>query len=135
MKAVSFLCLGLIVILCVSVWAQDSPRLAQPQLLFQQSVGGMPTMERQEIRLVTGVLEPGVTTGWHTHRYPLVVYVLEGEFTLEYEDKEPITLKAGEIAVEPARTRVVGYNRSTKVARILDFYVSEPNTPFVDPAP
>jgi quercetin dioxygenase-like cupin family protein len=47
----------------------------------------------------------GVTTGWHTHRFPLAVYVLEGEFTLEYEGKEPITLKAGDIAAEPANLR------------------------------
>jgi hypothetical protein len=30
---------------------------------------------------------------------------------------------------------VVGYNAGTTVTRIIDFYVSDPDTPFVDPAP
>ena len=133
-----FVCFCLICFGCgcsSTVFAEGPPRLAQPKLLFQQIVKGMPMGEEQEIRVVTGVLEPGVTTGWHTHRFPLAVYVLEGELTLEYEGKEPITLKAGDIAIEPANTRVVGYNAGTEVTRILDFYVSAPETPFVDPAP
>ena len=105
---------------------------AKPILLHRELLQGMPTGSLQEVRVVCGVLQPGVTTGYHTHRFPLAVYVVEGEFTLEVGDANPVTLKAGEVAVEPPNVRVVGYNAGTMVTRIIDFYVSDPDTPFVD---
>lgn len=72
----------------------------------------------------------------HTHRSPVTVYILEGAFTLELEGRAPVTVKAGEAFVEPPHVKMTGYNRSTsQPLRLVIFYVSDPDTPFLDPVP
>ena len=68
-----------------------------------------------------------------THRFPVTVYVLEGTFTLELEGRAPVTAKAGQAMVEPPLVKMTGYNRSgTEPLRVVIFYVSDPDTPFLD---
>lgn len=70
---------------------------------------------------------------FHTHRYPVTVYVLEGAFTLELEGRAPIVVRAGESLVEPPDVRMTGYNRSaSEKLRVVIFYVSDPGVPFLD---
>jgi quercetin dioxygenase-like cupin family protein len=83
--------------------AQEPP--ARPQLLLREIVQGMPRGDRQEIRVLTATLKPGDKTVFHTHRFPVSVYILEGAFTLEMEGREPITVKAGQAMVEPPNGR------------------------------
>ena len=112
-------------------WAQA---LAKPELLLKEIVRGMPRGEKQEVRVLTASLKPGDQTVFHTHRSPVAVYVLEGAFTLEMEGHTPVTVKAGAAMVEPAHVKMTGYNRSTKEpVRVVIFYVSDPDTPFLDP--
>lgn len=109
--------------------------LARPNLLLRETIQGMPRGEQQEVRVLTASFRPGDKTVFHTHRFPVTVYVLEGAFTLEMEGRAPVTLKAGEAMVEPPHVRMTGYNRSaSEPLRVVIFYVSDPNTPFLDPA-
>jgi hypothetical protein len=44
-------------------------------------------------------------------------------------------VKAGEAMVEPPMVKMTGYNRSaTEPVRLVIFYTSDPDTPFLDPA-
>ena len=71
---------------------------------------------------------------FHTHRFPVTVYVLEGAFTMEMEGREPVTAKAGQAMMMPTDVKMTGYNRSsTDALRLVVFYVSDPDTPFLDP--
>jgi quercetin dioxygenase-like cupin family protein len=107
--------------------------LARPDLRLRQSLEGMPSAARQEVRVLTATFLPGDRTVTHTHRFPVTVYVLEGDFTLELDGREPITIKAGEAFVEPHDVRMTGFNRSDRdPARVVIFYVSDPDTPFLD---
>jgi len=107
---------------------------ARPQLLLREFVHGMPKSEMQEVSVLTASFMPGEKTVFHTHRFPVAVYILEGAFTLELEGREPITVKAGQAMVEPPSVRMTGYNRSsTEPLRVVIFYVSDPGTPFLDP--
>jgi len=107
---------------------------ARPQLLMREIVQDMPKGERQEVHVLTASFKPGDRTVFHTHRFPVTVYILEGAFTLEYEGREPITVKAGQAMVEPPNVRMTGYNHSsTEPLRVVIFYVSDPDTPFLDP--
>jgi quercetin dioxygenase-like cupin family protein len=107
--------------------------LAKPQLVLRDVVQGMPRGERQEVRVMTATFQPGDRTVFHTHRSPVTVYVLEGQFTLELEGRAPVTVAAGQAYVEPPLVRMTGYNRSsTQPLRVLIFYVSDPATPFLD---
>src|SRR5919201_3864560 len=101
--------------------------------LLRETVNGMPRGDRQEIRVLTATFKPGDKTPFHTHRFPVTVYVLEGAFTLEMEGRAPVTVKAGHAMVEPPHVKLTGYNRSTTEAlRVVIFYVSDPDTPFLD---
>ena len=111
----------------------QSPHLTRPDLVLKQAVEGMPTGVKQEISVLTAGFKPGDETVFHTHRFPVTVYVLEGAFTLEIEGRPAVTVKAGEAFLEPPNVRMTGYNRSaTEPIRVLIFYVADPGTPFLD---
>ena len=106
-----------------------------PPPVLRAVVPGMPRGEQQEVRVLVATLKPGDMTPFHTHRFPVTVYVLEGTFTLEMEGRAPVTVTAGQAMVEPAQVKMTGYNRSsTEPMRVVIFYVSEPATPFLDVA-
>lgn len=118
----------------VRATAQDQGP-ARPQLVLREIVPGMPKGEKQEVRVLSASLKPGDKTVFHTHRFPVTVYILEGAFTLELEGREPMTVKAGQAYVEPPHVKMTGYNRSTtEPLRLVIFYISDPDTPFLDPA-
>ena len=113
--------------------AADGAGLAAPNLVLRQAVPAMPRGERQEVRVLTATFKPGDKTVYHTHRFPVTVYVLEGLFTLELAGREPIVVAAGQALVEPPDVAMTGYNRSASVlTKVVIFYVSDPDTPFLD---
>jgi quercetin dioxygenase-like cupin family protein len=108
--------------------------VTKPTVLMQQVVEDMPRGEKQLIRVMTATFQPGDQTVFHTHRFPVTVYVLEGAFTLELEGRDPVNVRAGEAYVEPPGVKMTGYNRdSSGTLKVLIFYVSDPDTPFLDP--
>jgi quercetin dioxygenase-like cupin family protein len=124
----------------IALLAAVTPAAAQgtasPQLLLREVLSGMPRGDKQEVRVLTAGFKPGDKTVFHTHRFPVIVHVLEGAFTLELEGRAPITVKAGEAMVEPPNVKMTGYNRSaTEPLRVLIVYTSDPDTPFLDLVP
>lgn len=117
-----------------AAWAQGpGPGLAQPVPVLKAVVEAMPRGARQEIKVLTATFRPGDRTVFHTHRFPVTVYVLEGAFTLELEGRPTVVVRAGEAFVEPAGVRMTGFNRSaTEGLRVVIFYVSDPEGPFLD---
>ena len=71
-----------------SAFVQD----AKPDLVVKEIVAGMPKGDKQEIAILTATIEPGQKTPFHTHRFPVGVYILEGAFTLEIEGREPVVI-------------------------------------------
>jgi len=121
------------VVISLPSMAQGQSPAGPPAPLLREIVQGMPKGERQEVRVLAATVKPGDKTPFHTHRFPVTVYVLEGEFTLEMEGRAPVTVKAGQAMVEPPQLKMTGYNRSsTEPLRVLIFYVSDPDTPFFD---
>ena len=113
--------------------AQDA-NVARPEMLLKEAVEGMPKGDRQEVKVLTATIKPGGKTVFHTHRFPVTVYILEGAFTLEMDGRAPVTVKAGEAMVEPPNVKMTGYNKSpTDPMRVVIFYVSDLDTPFLDP--
>jgi quercetin dioxygenase-like cupin family protein len=122
------------VVISLPSMAQGQSPAGPPPALLREIVQGMPRGERQEVRVLTATVKPGDKTPFHSHRFPVTVYVLEGEFTLEMEGRAPVTAKAGQAIVEPPQVKMTGYNRSsTEPMRVVIFYVSDPDTPFFDP--
>lgn len=113
----------------------QTPGLAAPQLVLKESVLQMPRSDTQEVRVLTASFKPGDQTVFHTHRSPVTVYVLEGQFTLDLEGRAPVVVSAGQAFVEPPHVKMTGHNKSaTDALRVVIFYVSEPGTPFLEPA-
>ncbi len=124
---------GLFIGLPLMAQGQDT---ARPELLLKEAVSGMPKGEKQEVRVLTASLKPGDKTVFHTHRFPVTVFILEGAFTLELDGRPPVTVNAGRAFVEPSNVKMTGYNRSsTETLRLVIFYASDPDTPFLDPIP
>lgn len=130
--------LGLGAALGAAVVGLSSPVAAQeqarPNLVLRETVEGMPRGDRQEVQVLTATIAPGQSTVFHTHRFPVTVYVLEGAFTLEMEGRETVTVQAGRSMVEPPNVRMTGHNRGAEPTRVVVFYVADPGTPFLDPA-
>ena len=113
--------------------AQERGPAKPPPPLLSEIVQGMPKGEKQQVRVIVATLKPGETTPFHFHRFPVTVYVLEGTFTLEMEGRAPVTARAGQAIVEPPHVKMTGYNRSSaEPMRVVIFYVSDPDTPFLD---
>lgn len=113
--------------------AQDSG-MAKLTPLHREVVKGMPTVPEQEVRVLVSTLLPGDVTPHHSHRFPVTVYMLEGNFTLELDGREPVEVRAGEVFVEPAGVSMTGFNRGGVPARMVLFYACAPDVPFADPA-
>ena len=122
---------AVLAILSSQAWAQSSG-IAKPDMVLQQVIEGLPKDDKQTIRVMTASFKPGDRTVHHTHRFPVTVYVLEGAFTLELEGRPPLTVKAGEAMVEPPNVAMTGYNRSSETTKVVIFYVSANDTPFLD---
>jgi quercetin dioxygenase-like cupin family protein len=127
----SFACAFAALLVCCPALAQESA-VAKPELLMRGVVGGMPRGDKQEVRVMSATLQPGDRTPFHTHRFPVTVYVLEGAFTLEMEGRAPVIVKAGEASIEPPNVPMTGYNRESGPLRLVIFYISDPDTPFLD---
>ena len=113
--------------------AQEQSTAKPPPPILREIVQGMPKGERQEVRVLVATVKPGDKTPFHTHRFPVTVYVLGGVFTLEMEGRAPVTVKAGQAMVEPPQVKMTGYNHSsTEPSRVVIFYVSDPDTPFLE---
>ena len=107
---------------------------ARPDLTLRESVTGMPRGATQEVQVLTATIAPGQSTVFHTHAFPVTVYVLEGTFTLELQGRETMVVRAGQAMVEPPHVPMTGHNRSTtETTRVVIFFVADPGTPFLHP--
>ncbi len=134
MRALTYQGIALAMLIASLPIAARADGVARPELLLQETVAGMPRDEQQQVRVLTATLQPGDQTVFHSHRYPVTIYVLEGVFTLEIAGRDPIAVAAGQALVEPPNLPMTGFNRSvTEPMRVVIFYVSDTDTPFLDP--
>lgn len=74
---------------------------------------------------------PGAAFGMHTHPGVEMAYVLEGTVEYSFEDKPPVTLKAGEALYIPAGTAHAAHNPGQGPAAELATYLVEKGKPIV----
>ena len=107
--------------------------IIKPQTVISEIVEGMPKGKKQQVRVLTATFQPGDQTLFHTDRFPVTFYFLEGAFTLEKEGHQPVTVRTGEAMLMPPNVKMTGFNKSTtEPLRLVVFYVSDPDTPFLD---
>lgn len=74
---------------------------------------------------------PGAAFGMHTHPGVEMAYVLEGTVEYSFEDRPPVTLKAGESLYIPAGTAHAAHNPGQAPAAELATYLVEKGKPIV----
>ncbi|QRM27599.1 cupin domain-containing protein [Microvirga sp. VF16] len=89
---------------------------------------GQPGREVIQVRVD---IAPGAAFGMHTHPGEEVAYVLEGALEYQFEDKPPITLKAGDSLFIPAGTPHAARNVGSSHAAELATYLVEKEKPLV----
>ncbi|RWB93393.1 cupin domain-containing protein [Mesorhizobium sp.] len=114
--------------------AQDHG-MAKLTPVHREVLSTLPQGSRQEVRVLHAVLQPGDVTPYHSHRFPVTVYVTEGVFTLRLDGREPISIGPGEVFVELPHVNMTGSNEGNAPATTILFYVCDPDTPFADPVP
>ena len=130
MKKTSFV-LSVLIASAAPAFAQD----ARPDApLLKEISSEFPKGDKLEARVMTATLQPGSTSPWHTHAAPVIVYVLDGEFTLELDGKPAITKKTGEAMLEPINVKMRAANRSNAPVKVLIVQVSDPDQPFLHPS-
>lgn len=108
--------------------------VAKLTVLHKELTDALPKAGTQEIRVIIARLDPGDRTPYHSHRFPVTVYMLEGVFTLELDGRDSVAINPGEVFVEPAGVRMTGRNLSSDSPAVMVlFYISDPDTPFADP--
>lgn len=75
-----------------------------------------------EVTSYVVTLEPGQETGWHKHRVPVFVHVLEGAVTVEYDAGVVKEYPAGSTYMEAQGVWHNGTNKGDDTARILTVY-------------
>ncbi|YCI06665.1 cupin domain-containing protein (plasmid) [Ensifer sp. D2-11] len=109
--------------------------MAQLTPLHREVLSSLPLGDRQEVRVLHALLQPGDVTPYHSHRFPVTVYVIEGVFTLRLDGREPVSIGAGQVFIEPPHVNMTGSNEGDVPALTILFYVCDPDTPFADPVP
>ena len=74
---------------------------------------------------------PGAAFGMHTHPGIEVAYVLDGTLEYTFEDKPPVTLKAGQSLFIPAGMPHAAHNPGQTSAAELATYLVEKGKPIV----
>ena len=82
-----------------------------------------------EVTIAIVTLEPGASTGWHTHAVPLAAYLLEGELVVTYEGHGERTYRAGDALVEAMGTVHDGRNLGQETVRILAVFAGAEGLP------
>jgi quercetin dioxygenase-like cupin family protein len=123
--------LGLVAVLAGGSWAIRRPR-AQPagvqRFELQRRDLGIPG---REAVLVRTEFSPWASIAKHTHPGEEMVYVLEGELTIELAGKPPRILKPGDGFFVPANQVHAGRNAREIPTKVVSTYILEKGKPLV----
>lgn len=82
-----------------------------------------PTKKPARITSDITILEPGQETGWRRHRVPVLVHVLEGTYTVEYDAAVTRDFPAGSTFIQAIKSDYNGINKGTEPVRLLTVYM------------
>ena len=107
----------------VAASAADAPAVVR-KVLNQQDIANNQTMASIDVMIPVGGRE-----GRHTHPGPLMVYVLSGVFSLDYEGKPQTDYKAGDVFYVESGKIHEGINKQTVPAHAVASYVGPKGAP------
>ena len=84
---------------------------------------------RNEFTVVTIDIAPGGRIGRHMHPVPLIVYVIQGDLTVEEDGRPARTYKAGDAFAEVVGLWHDGLNRGSIPVRVVVVFAGEQGKP------
>ena len=113
-------------------WAQATGLKATTILQASTTPAGEPIqfpLFRNQFSASLVEIAPGGQVGRHMHPVPVLVYIMEGELTVEADGQPARTYKAGQAAVEVMNTWHNGLNRGAVPVKFLVVYAGEEGKP------
>ena len=84
-----------------------------------------PNVASDEVTILKITIQPGKTTGWHEHEYPVFAYVLKGTLTVEFENSKTMKFPENSSFSEVIHTTHRGINKENSELVLLAFYLGE----------
>ncbi len=113
-------------------WAQATGVQSATILQASTTPGGQPIqfpLFRNQFTANLVEIAPGGQVGRHLHPVPVLVYIMEGELTVEADGQQPRTYKAGQAGVEVMNAWHNGLNRGSVPVKFLVVYAGEEGKP------
>ena len=113
-------------------WAQATGLKATTILQAATTPEGQPIqfpLFRNQFTASLVEIAPGGQVGRHMHPVPVLVYIMEGELTVEADGQPARTYKVGQAAVEVMNTWHNGLNRGAVPVKFLVVYAGEEGKP------
>jgi quercetin dioxygenase-like cupin family protein len=107
----------------VAASAADAPQVVR-KVLNQQDIANNQTMAEIDVLIPVGGRE-----GRHTHAGPLMVYVLSGVISLDYEGKPQTDYKAGDVFFVESGKIHEGINKGNVPAHAVATYTGAKGAP------
>ena len=113
-------------------WAQATGLKATTILQAATTPEGQPIqfpLFRNQFTASLVEIAPGGQVGRHMHPVPVLVYIMEGELTVEADGQPARTYRPGQAAVEVVNTWHNGLNRGSVPVKFLVVYAGEEGKP------
>ncbi|MEQ1869391.1 MAG: cupin domain-containing protein [Vicinamibacterales bacterium] len=89
----------------------------------------------REVVQALAEVQPGASSGRHTHPGEEISYILAGPMVVEIDGQPAKTLQTGEVFLIPAGKIHNVFNRSAGVTKVVAAYVIEKGKPVATPVP
>jgi quercetin dioxygenase-like cupin family protein len=84
-----------------------------------------PDSQKDEITISKITIQPGKSTGWHKHEFPVFAYVLKGNLTVELENHKFLEFPENSSFSEVINTFHNGMNNGNVNVILIAFYLGE----------
>jgi quercetin dioxygenase-like cupin family protein len=128
MKRITFTIIA--VVICLIGKSQyKSDIIVEPVLETDTTTIGQgfiyPDSQKDEITISKITIQPGKSTGWHKHEFPVFAYVLKGNLTVELENHKFMEFPENSSFSEVINTFHHGVNNGKVEVILIAFYLSE----------
>ncbi|MDD3322449.1 MAG: cupin domain-containing protein [Paludibacter sp.] len=88
-----------------------------------------PDFEEDEVSIYKVTIQPGQSTGWHKHGFPVFGYVMQGTLTVEVENKASHDYSVNSSFSEVINTMHNGINKGKVDVVLIAFFMGEKGKP------
>ena len=84
-----------------------------------------PDSQKDQITISKITIQPGKSTGWHKHEFPVFAYVIKGNLTVELENHKFMEFRENSSFSEVINTFHNGVNNGKREVVLIAFYLGE----------